>query len=196
MHELLKMIKYAKCRDVTFLRLGTSGGLGIPPGSVVITKQGVDGLLRPVYEVPILGKLVSIPAVFPHSLVQELHDMARDEFPDFDTFVGDTMCTQDFYEGQARLDGAFCHYTVDEKMAFLKNLSENGVVNIEMESVTFGAMCHQAGIPAAIICVTLLDRLKGDQIVPGLDYIALQKRPQQVAAKFIKKRLGDIQVSI
>ena len=28
MHELLKLIFYAKCRDVVFLRLGTSGGLG------------------------------------------------------------------------------------------------------------------------------------------------------------------------
>ena len=29
LHELLKLISYANCQDVTFLRLGTSGGLGL-----------------------------------------------------------------------------------------------------------------------------------------------------------------------
>lgn len=31
MHELLKLIAYAKCEKVVFLRLGTSGGLGAWP---------------------------------------------------------------------------------------------------------------------------------------------------------------------
>lgn len=195
LHELMKLIKYAKCTDVVFLRLGTSGGLGVPPGSIVITSEGVDGLLRPVYELPIMGKLISLPVVFDKDLVQELLDLSNKEFTHFKTYPGGTMCTQDFYEGQARLDGAFCHYTLEEKMSFLNEINSKGVVNIEMESVTFGAMCHQANIPAAIICVTLLDRLKGDQIDTSTDYESFQKRPQQVAAKFIKKRLGNYHVS-
>lgn len=195
LHELLKLVKYAKCQDVTFLRIGTSGGLGIPPGSVVITSQGVDGLLRPVYELPVLGKLVSMPVHFDEILVRELTDLGNREFPDFQTYSGWTMCTQDFYQGQARLDGAFCQYGLEEKINFLQHLKDKGVVNIEMESITFGAMCHQARVPAAIICVTLVDRLQGDQIIPGIDYEGMQRRPQQVAAKFIKKRLGNYHVS-
>ena len=48
---------------------------------------------------------------------------------------GKTMCCDDFYEGQARLDGAICHYNEDDKMKFLQKAHEAGVVNIEMESL-------------------------------------------------------------
>uniref|UniRef100_A0A6P7GKX5 Uridine phosphorylase 1-like n=1 Tax=Diabrotica virgifera virgifera TaxID=50390 RepID=A0A6P7GKX5_DIAVI len=74
------------------------------------------------------------------------------------------MCADDFYEGQGRLDGAFCEYTEAEKMEYLERLVSNGIKNIEMEATTFAALTHHAGISAAIVCVTLLDRLKGDQI--------------------------------
>ena len=49
-------------------------------------------------------------------------------------------------------------------MAYLKHVSDNGVVNMEMEATVFAAMTHMAGIRAAVVCVTLLDRLKGDQV--------------------------------
>jgi len=35
---------------------------------------------------------------------------------------------------------------------------------MEMEATVFAAMTHMAGIRAAVVCVTLLDRLKGDQV--------------------------------
>ena len=49
-------------------------------------------------------------------------------------------------------------------MAYLNHVSDNGVVNMEMEATVFAAMTHMAGIRAAVVCVTLLDRLKGDQV--------------------------------
>ncbi len=36
--------------------------------------------------------------------------------------------------------------------------------NIEMEATCFAALTHKAGIRAAIVCVTFLDRLEGDQV--------------------------------
>lgn len=66
--------------------------------------------------------------------------------------------------GQGRLDGAFCDFSEQDKMDFLNKLRDIGVVNIEMEATIFGALTYHAGIRAAIICVTLLDRLKGDQV--------------------------------
>lgn len=101
------------------------------------------------------------------------------------------MCTFDFYEGenmisifvargektpplqrnlinlfigQGRLDGAFCEFTESDKMEYLNKLHDFGVVNIEMESTIFAALTYHAGIRAAVVCVTLLDRLKGDQV--------------------------------
>lgn len=65
---------------------------------------------------------------------------------------------------QGRLDGAFCHYTEEEKFEYLNHLRENGIVNIEMECVALAAITHHVGIKCAIICVAMLDRLKGDQV--------------------------------
>lgn len=50
-------------------------------------------------------------------------------------------------------------------MDYLKHLRSNGVVNIEMETVPLAALTFQAGIRAAAVCVTLLDRLQGDQVM-------------------------------
>ena len=74
------------------------------------------------------------------------------------------MCCDDFYEGQGRLDGAICEYTLAEKMEFLQSAHDAGVKNIEMESLQFGAFCHKIGVRSAVICVALLNRLEGDQV--------------------------------
>ena len=65
---------------------------------------------------------------------------------------------------QGRLDGAICEYTEADKMAFLRHVSQQGVVSMEMEALVFAAMTHLAGIRSAVVCVTLLDRLQGDQV--------------------------------
>lgn len=65
---------------------------------------------------------------------------------------------------QGRLDGAFCDYSEDDKMEYLNKLHKAGVVNIEMEATAFAALTHHAGIRSAVVCVTFLDRLKGDQV--------------------------------
>lgn len=66
--------------------------------------------------------------------------------------------------GQGRLDGAFCEFSESDKMDYLQKLQRHGVVNIEMESLTFAALTHHAGIKSAVICVAIIDRLKGDQV--------------------------------
>ena len=39
-----------------------------------------------------------------------------------------------------------------------------GVTNMEMEALVFAGLTHKAGIRSAVVCVTLLDRLQGDQV--------------------------------
>lgn len=46
--------------------------------------------------------------------------------------------------GQARIDGAFCDFNLDEKMKFLNECSQNGVKNIEMESLCFTGLLNHA----------------------------------------------------
>ena len=115
----------------------------------------------------VLGKLVRRPAKLDRQLARDLKGLAHRDDP-YDTVIGKTMCSNDFYEGQGRLDGAFCEFTEADKMEYLMKLQKAGVVNIEMESLCFAALTHHAGIQSAVVCVTLLDRLKGDQVFSTL----------------------------
>lgn len=51
LHELLKLVRYAKCHDPVFLRIGTCGGVGIALGTVVVTKDAFNGYLRNEHEI-------------------------------------------------------------------------------------------------------------------------------------------------
>lgn len=190
LHELIKMLYHARCSNITIIRIGTSGGIGLEPGSVVITQQAVDECFKPEFEQIVLGKRVTRNTNLDGQLVQELMQCSSDlnEFP---TVVGNTMCTLDFYEGQGRLDGALCSYTEKDKQAYLRAAHAAGVRNIEMESSVFATMCSACGLKAAVVCVTLLDRLQGDQInTPHNVLVEYQQRPQRLVGHFIKKSLG------
>lgn len=136
-----------------------------------------------------LGKIVKRPAKLDKKLIRELKALA-DPVDLYDTVVGKTMCTSDFYEGQGRLDGAFCEYTETEKVEYLSKLKQNGIVNIEMEVVPFAALTHHAGIRSAVVCVALLDRFKGDQVSTPKEVLnEWQMRPQVLIARYIRRYL-------
>ncbi|XP_007887882.1 uridine phosphorylase 1 [Callorhinchus milii] len=189
LHELIKLLYHAKCFDVTAIRIGTSGGIGVEPGSVVITRTSLDASFKPYFEMNVLGKTMIHSTQLHTCLGQELLKCSK-EINEFPTLIADTMCTSDFYEGQARLDGAFCTYTEEEKMEYLQSAHAAGVRNIEMESSVFAAMCIRSGMKGAVVCVCLLDRLKGDQITSSHQVLNdYQIRPQKLVTCFIKKQL-------
>ena len=50
LHEMFKLLSHAGAENVTLFRVGTSGGLDLPPGTVVVTTEAVNGLLQPAFE--------------------------------------------------------------------------------------------------------------------------------------------------
>ncbi|XP_017473021.1 PREDICTED: uridine phosphorylase 2-like [Rhagoletis zephyria] len=189
LHELIKLMHYARCKDPVFIRMGTCGGLGIPGGSVVISDGVLNDKLNAEHEFKILGNVVPRPARLDLTLARELNSLASPR-DGFQTVIGKTYCADDFYEGQGRLDGAFCDYKEIDKLNWLKLLNERGVINIEMESSMFAALTDFAGIKAAIICVAILNRLNGDQIKESKETLMeWQERPGKLIARFIRKRL-------
>ncbi|XP_063394820.1 uridine phosphorylase 1 [Cydia fagiglandana] len=189
LHEVIKLMYHAKVRDPVFFRIGTCGGVGYEGGTVVISDEAVDGALKNALELTVLGNTVSRPAKLDRRLARELRALADPEDP-YDTVTGKTMCTYDFYEGQGRLDGAFCDFTEADKMEYLERVHKAGVVNIEMESLAFAALTHHAGIKAAVVCVTLLDRLKGDQVLAPKEVLdEWQQRPTKLVCRYIKRYL-------
>lgn len=187
LHEILKLLHYAKAEDPIILRLGTSGGLGVEPGTVVVANKTFNAFLQEKHQVVILGKVTSRDAVIDQELAQEIASCSGD----VPTVLSGTMCTDEFYEGQARMDGAVSEISEEEKMTYLRRVKEAGISNIEMECTAIASLCNKTGVKCAVVCVTLLDRLKGDQVVIKPEqYKEFSQRPQTVLARFIKTRLG------
>ena len=188
LHEMMKLLYYAGAQGAIFIRIGTSGGIGVPAGTLVITNRVFNGLLKEEHEIVILGERKMRPSVMSRELAESL--LAVQDDKSYKTMVGGTMCTDDFFEGQGRLDGAVCEHTEEGKMAFLRRAYATGVVNIEMESAAMATLCEKAGYQCAVVCVTLLDRLNGDQVSISPEvYRDYSMRPQSLVAKFIKSRL-------
>merc|ERR1719498_1552846 len=163
MHEVAKLLHYAGAKDVSYIRIGTSGGIGSEPGTIIVSTTGVMGTLEPVYEAIELGERRRYGADLDADLVASLVAAAAEI--KVSAVSGMTLGSDDFYEGQGRLDGALRPwYTEDDKMNFLKKAFNAGVRNIEMEAPAFGAFCRRAGIRGAIVCCSIVNRLKGDQI--------------------------------
>uniref|UniRef100_A0A287CUF3 Uridine phosphorylase 2 n=1 Tax=Ictidomys tridecemlineatus TaxID=43179 RepID=A0A287CUF3_ICTTR len=120
LHEFIKLLHHARCCDVIIIRIGTSGGIGIAPGSVVITDTAVDSFFQPRFEQVILDNVVTRSTELDKELAEELFNRSK-EIPNFPTLIGHTMC-------QGRLDRALCSFSKEKK-------------NIEMESTVFAAMC-------------------------------------------------------
>ncbi|TPP62929.1 Uridine phosphorylase [Fasciola gigantica] len=99
----------------------------------------------PHFSQRILGKLVSRPTTSDPDLARELVKITN-EANICNAILGKTVCANDFYEEQARLDGAFCSITAEDKFAYLRLAYEKGVRNFEMECTCFTSLCRLAGV--------------------------------------------------
>ena len=163
LHEVTKLLEYAGCIDYIFIRIGTSGGIGIEPGTIVLTSEAVNSNFKSVFDHQVLDKTYSFPTNLDSNLIARIQSCVKTTNS---LVLGKTLGTDDFYEGQGRLDGALAPlYTNIEKQDYLQRAFMIGVRNIEMESTAFAAFCLRADIPSVIICVALINRLNGDQIL-------------------------------
>lgn len=185
LHELVKLLDHADAKNVAFIRIGTSGTLGLTPGTVIISSAVLNGKFEAQFEQIGLGKTVSYPTQIHQPLAQALMDSKENIHAEF----GITLGTDDFYEGQGRLDGALQPpYSAEERNAFLQLAYEKGVRNIEMESTAFSAFCHRAGIPAAVVCATFINRLEGDQVTTSMeDQHLFTSYADQLVLQFFRK---------
>lgn len=192
LHELFKLVAYAKCKDVVFFRLGTCGGLGKAPGTVIVSKRCVDNQCRSTFRIVKLGKEINMEATLDQELANNLINYASANHPDIPIEPGCTMTTDDFYEGQARCDGAFCDFTREQASIYLNEIAAKGVTNIEMEATCFAAMCTKARVKCAIVNVILVDRLEGDQVrVDKETYNNFQVRPFTIISNYIESIINS-----
>ena len=176
LEELAKLLYYAKMHEkellkkpISFLRLGTCGGLGIDPGSLIVSSEAVMHHLTPQLEKYCLDKKMVFSGAFDSELREKIIDFHKKNRIESPIHIGKTMTADDFYLGQGRLDGYFKSdlNEVTRKDFFVK-AHKLGIRNFEMEAAELAGFCNRPGSPlnmvAATICVALLDRMHGDQV--------------------------------
>ena len=169
LQELMRMVFFLKRGDldamdeVFWCRVGTSGGVGLPVGTVVVTSEGLMADLKPFRLLNGGTGEYWFDGHFPAATYNAI--IAANKHTDFDITSGKTVAGNEFFLEQFRLDGAICLETPGSKMGWLRWLQENGVVNIEMEGAMIaGYLNHWGFSKFAMICCTLLNRLEGDQV--------------------------------
>ncbi|MCW1958928.1 MAG: uridine phosphorylase [Mycobacterium sp.] len=169
LQELMRLVFFLKCgnldamAEVFWCRVGTSGGVGLPGGTVVVSSEGLMADLKPYRLLRGGDGEYWFDGKFPPATYDAI--IAANEHTDFDVVSGKTVAGNEFFLEQFRLDGAVCFETHETKMAWLRWLDENGVRNIEMEGAMLAGYLNHWGFPKfAMICCTLLNRLEGDQV--------------------------------
>lgn len=169
LQELMRMVFFLKRGDcdamaeVFWCRVGTSGGVGLPGGTVVVSSEGLMADLKPYRLLRGRDGEYWFDGHFPAATYEAI--IAANEHTDFDVVSGKTVAGNEFFLEQYRLDGAVCFETPETKMAWLNWLEESGVRNIEMEGAMLAGYLNHWGFGKfAMICCTLLNRLEGDQV--------------------------------
>lgn len=167
--ELMRMVFFLKRGDLDALdevfwcRVGTSGGVGLAAGTVVISSQGLMADLRPYRLLNGGSGEYWFDGDFPAATAEAILD--ANAGVDFPIASGKTVAGNEFFLEQFRLDGAICFETAETKMGWLRWLHDSGVANIEMEGAMLaGYLNHWGFSKFAMICCTLLNRLEGDQV--------------------------------
>lgn len=176
LHEVIKALRIAgveigscegrkgsKGTSTVLIRLGSCGGLGVPPGSIVVTRHVLNGELKPVWRTAVLGEAKEIQVGVDKKLSHAILQTAKhSDCAEAHVLSGDTICADSFYLGQGRVDGAYTLYTPHQRNAFMRKCHALGVRNFEMESLAVAGIATHVNIPAAVVCVTLVDRLQED----------------------------------
>ena len=169
LQELMRLVFFLKrgnlaaMDEVFWCRVGTSGGVGLPAGTVVVTSEGLMADLKPYRLLKGGAGEYRFDGRFPAAVYDAI--IAANDHADFGIVSGKTVAGNEFFLEQFRLDGALCFETPETKMAWLRWLDQNGVRNIEMEGAMLAGYLNHWGFPRfGMICCTLLNRLEGDQV--------------------------------
>ncbi|KAK6970718.1 uridine phosphorylase 1 [Biomphalaria glabrata] len=189
LHEIFKLLYRARCSDVTLIRIGTCGGIGVDVGTVVVTSEALTVGFEPYYNTSSLGQPLRLPTSAHVDLVEDLLQ-CRGDNSTFLVVKGKTYCADDFYQAQGRLDGSFCDFDEKGKEEFMNKLQKLGVVNIEMESAGVLGLANRVGVKAAVVCVVIVDRMTTD--LPQLnkqEFQQIEDHPMQLITAYLQRHI-------
>lgn len=193
--ELMRMVYFLKRGDLGALddlfwaRVGTSGGVGLPGGTVVLTTEAVMPDLKPYRLMQGARGTYWFDGTFPAATREAI--LAANVGSGLEIVSGRTIATHEFFIEQFRLDGAICLETAETKQEFLEWLHDNDVTNIEMEGAMLAAYLNFWGFSSfAMICAVLLNRLHGDQVTSSPEQLhQFSEDAGEVLFNYLKVRL-------
>lgn len=188
LHDISKVMYLAGNDDVKYIRIGTSGGIGVDPGVVIITDETYMPNLVKGYKCPDLNNDIIYPTYMNMELNQQILDAQPKELS-FKVLRGNSIAADDFYLGQARFDGATIPvYDEKKREQYFEKIKALSILNMEMESAAFACFCNRAEIPATMVAVTLVNRSLSDQLTVSSEKLAeWSDRSQQVVMNYLKK---------
>jgi uridine phosphorylase len=194
--ELMRMVFLLKAGDhdamseVFWARVGTSGGVGLPGGTVVVSTEGVMADLEPFRLLQGGTGEYWFDGTFPADVARDV--VAASAGTGIPIELGRTVAGNEFFLEQFRLDGAICMETPESKMAWLEWIHAQGVRNIEMEGAMLAGYLNHWGFPHfAMICATLLNRLEGDQVTATpAELHSYSERSGDVLFNYLSATLG------
>ncbi|XP_065218433.1 uridine phosphorylase 2-like [Planococcus citri] len=190
LHEVIKLLHYAKVQDPILFRIGTSGGVDHPLGTVVIAEKAFNDFFEEFFEIPVLGKRVRLPAILDGNLAAELKRLAIEKCPDIPVLCGNTMSHEHFYESVASVKASICYCDDDiERSSYFDSLRQNNILNADMEAVAIAAITNRLGIKAAVVNVIVNDLSHPTENLSCEILTEWQTRPQRIVAEYIKEHL-------
>ena len=188
--SLSKIMLFANNTNLEYIRVGTSGGIGVAPGSVVITNTAYMPDLTCGYRIAPLGKEI----IYSTTMNSELNSRIINAQPhhlDFKIVTGNTATADDFYLSQARFDGAIKpKYTKVQQQEYFKKLQQLGIVNFDMEATGIAMFGNRAGIPVTMLASIIINRLETDQVSATHDeLVGYTLNAQRVIVNYLLKAL-------
>lgn len=208
LQDIYHMLLASGVTDWLFLRVGSSGGVGVPPGTIVVSRRALNSNLQPDLVVKALGKEYHFPGRLSNTISNHFFDFVQKRqaqqkqkqllqkdsqwYRNSTVVLADTLCAETFFDAQGRVDGVKPPYTNEERKEYLLRCFREGVRNIEMESLPLAAFAARVGLPALVVSAVFVDRLKSETPTDTFDMLSeFENRCVDLVVQFVLERFDD-----
>lgn len=173
------------------IRVGSCGGVGVDPGSVIVTNRMLNGRFEEVWRVYVLGTEVCFPAKLSDELSEALFRFGEGMYG-AECVRGDTLSAETFYLAQGRTDGAFAGFTEKDRKKYLEMCREKGVRSFEMEGLALAAFGGRVGVATAVVCGVLVNRCVGEMPEEERDILReYEERAIRLVVGFVRDKCKE-----
>jgi len=191
LEELTGLLLEAGCKKITYLRVCSSFGIGIPAGALVATTECLSDKLTTDLNIISQGVDSALNLSGHLDLADEIRIANEGKL---DVILGKTISCGTFYEGQARLEGSIAEYSEAEKLEYVSKAKTAGAIIFDMEGGILANHCkNHVGVRCGMVSAVKMDGLKSQKSLGGYttqDFDAWENAIR-AATNWLEKYLKD-----